>query len=144
MYYLTGNTVDGTVQWQHLNQYIKFIYIENIVKISFICCFIVTAKNLTGCFLFFCSWWLAEEYLFAVLGTQMVSRCPMLNNYFIKLKKCHQMFSIKMLFLKILSKTLHLNCFYDVIVWNFVSGLHLKLPWLSNITKIPAAFNSKL
>ena len=38
-------------------------------KTSFIYCFILTTKNLIWpvLFLFFCSWWLAEEYLFAVL-----------------------------------------------------------------------------
>ena len=38
-------------------------------KTSFIRCFIVTAENLVGpvVFLFFCSWWPAEEYLFAAL-----------------------------------------------------------------------------
>ena len=29
----TGNTLDKTVQWQHLNQYIKFIYIENVIRL---------------------------------------------------------------------------------------------------------------
>ena len=29
----TGNTVDKTVQRQHLNQYIKFIYTENVVRL---------------------------------------------------------------------------------------------------------------
>ena len=39
-------------------------------KISFICCFMVTAKNLIWpvVFLFLCSWWQAkEQYLFAAL-----------------------------------------------------------------------------
>ena len=47
-----------TVQRQHLNQYINFIYIENVVKANFIRCFIVTAENLIShvVFLFFCSW----------------------------------------------------------------------------------------
>ena len=30
------------------------------------------------------------------------------------------------------------------IVWNFVSGSHLKPPWLSNITKIPVSFKQML
>ena len=29
----TGNTVDETVERQHLNQYIKVIYIENVVRL---------------------------------------------------------------------------------------------------------------
>ena len=39
-------------------------------KTSFIHCFIVTAKNLIWpvVFLFFCSWWPAEEYLFEALS----------------------------------------------------------------------------
>ena len=36
-----------------------------------------------------------------------------------------------------------LNWLYEVIVWNFVSGLHLK-PSLLNITKILVAFKSDL
>ena len=38
-------------------------------KTNFICCFIVTTKNLIWLvvFSFFCSWWLAGQYLFAVL-----------------------------------------------------------------------------
>ena len=49
---------------------LTFIYIENIIKTSFICYFIVTSKNLIQQMViwFSCSWWLiAEEYLFAVL-----------------------------------------------------------------------------
>ena len=40
-----------------------FIYKENVVRPSFVCCFIVTAKILIWplIFLFFCSWLLAEE-----------------------------------------------------------------------------------
>ena len=34
------------VQRQHLNQYIKFTYIENVIRHSFIRCFIVIAENL--------------------------------------------------------------------------------------------------
>ena len=39
-------------------------------KASFICCFLMTAKNLIWLvlFLFFCSWWLTKEYLLAVLN----------------------------------------------------------------------------
>ena len=37
-----------------------------------------------------------------------------------------------------------LNWFYEAIVWNFVSGLHLKPSWLSNTTKMPVAFKPKL
>ena len=39
-------------------------------KTSFICCFLMTAKNLIWLvlFLFFCSWWPTEEYLLAVLN----------------------------------------------------------------------------
>ena len=49
-----GNTWTNTL---------TFIYIENTIKTSFIHYFIVTAKNLICpvAFLFFCSWWLAEE-----------------------------------------------------------------------------------
>ena len=48
---------------------VTFIYIENVVKTSFIRYFIVTAENLIWpvVFLFFYSWWPAEEYLFAAL-----------------------------------------------------------------------------
>ena len=76
----------------------------------------------------------------------------------------NERFSIKMLFLKILQYSWGNTCVkflrtpilknicvwrllnwpYEVIVWNFISGLHLKPSWLSNITKIPVAFNSKL
>ena len=58
-----GN-IDETVHRQHLNQYINIYLIENIVKTSFIRYFIATTENLifTGdFFLFFCSWWPAEE-----------------------------------------------------------------------------------
>ena len=79
-------------------------------------------------------------------------------------KSRHQRFSMKMLFLNILqyswentcvefSRTpilkniciwLLLNWLYKVIVWNFVSGLHLKSSQLSNITKIPVTFKTEL
>ena len=39
-----GNTVDETMQWQHLKQYI-YLHRE-CCKTSFICCFIVTSENL--------------------------------------------------------------------------------------------------
>ena len=75
-------------------------------------------------------------------------------------KRNHQRFSIETMFLTILQylqeKTcvkflrtpilkniciwLLLNWLREVIVWNFVSGSHLKPTWLSNITKIPVAF----
>ena len=38
---------------------------------------------------------------------------------------------------------LPLNWLYEVTVWNFVSGSHLKPSRLSNITKIPVNFKSK-
>ena len=40
----TGNTVDEPVQRQHFT--LTFIYIENIVRLVFFCCLIVTAENL--------------------------------------------------------------------------------------------------
>ena len=46
--------------------------------------------------------------------------------------------------LKNICVPLLLNWFYEVIVWNFVSGSHLIPFWLSNITKISIAFKSKL
>ena len=56
---------------QHLNRCIKFYLQRECHEISFICCFDVTAENLIWLvvFLFFCSWWPAEEYLFAALQT---------------------------------------------------------------------------
>ena len=54
-----GNTWTNTL---------TIIYLENVVKTGFIRCFIVTAESLIWpvVFLFFFSWWLAEEYyLFA-------------------------------------------------------------------------------
>ena len=79
-------------------------------------------------------------------------------------KNRHRRFSIKTLFLKILQYLrenvsvkflrtpilknicvwLLLNWLYEVIVWNFVSGSHLKPSRLSNITKIPVAFKTEL
>ena len=70
-------------------------------------------------------------------------------------KRNHQRFSIRPLFLKSLQYSwentcvkilrtpilknsclqLLLNWLFEVIVWKFVSGLHLKRSWLSNITK---------
>ena len=47
-------------------------------------------------------------------------------------------------FLKKILVRLLLNWLYKVIVWNFVSGLHLKPSWLSSITKIPVTFKPKL
>ena len=53
----------------------------------------------------------------------------------------------KKIFLKILQYSWEKICvrqllkwLYEVIVWNFVSGSHLKPSWLSNITKIPVTF----
>ena len=40
-----GITVDQTMQRQHLNQYINIYLHRQCCKTSFICCFIVTAKN---------------------------------------------------------------------------------------------------
>ena len=59
-----------TVQRQHLNQYIKFTYIENVIIHSFIRCIIVIAENFIWLVVFwlFCSWRRAEKsYLFAAL-----------------------------------------------------------------------------
>ena len=42
----TGNTVDETVQQQHLNQYINIYLHRECCKTGFICCFIVTAENI--------------------------------------------------------------------------------------------------
>ena len=42
----TGNTVDGTIQQQHLDQYINIYLHRECRKTSFICCFILTATNL--------------------------------------------------------------------------------------------------
>ena len=54
-----GNTWTNTL---------TFIYIDNVIMTSFIRYFIVTAENLIWLvFLFFCSWWPAEKYLFAAL-----------------------------------------------------------------------------
>ena len=64
-----GNTWTNTL---------TFIYIENVIKTSFICFFIVTAKNLIWLVVFwsFYWWWSAEEYficstVFILYGTQM-------------------------------------------------------------------------
>ena len=48
---------------------LTFIYIQNVVKTSFICYFVLTAENLIWpvIFLFFSSWWPTREYLFAAL-----------------------------------------------------------------------------
>ena len=57
---------------QHLNRCIKFYLQRECHEISFICCFDVTAENLIWpvVFLFFCSWWPAEEqYSSAALQT---------------------------------------------------------------------------
>ena len=63
----------------------------------------------------------------------------------------HRCFTVniaKFLRIPILNKIcvrLLLNWLYEVIVWGFVSGQSLSKPsWLSNITKIPAAFKSEL
>ena len=52
-------TVNGNTWTNRLT----LIYLENVVKTIFICCFIVTAENLIWLvvFLFFCLWWPAEE-----------------------------------------------------------------------------------
>ena len=42
----TGNTVHETVQQQHFNKCINIYVHQECCKTSFICCFIVTAKNL--------------------------------------------------------------------------------------------------
>ena len=42
----TGNTVDETMQQQHLNQYSNIYLHRECCKSSFICCFILTAENL--------------------------------------------------------------------------------------------------
>ena len=79
-------------------------------------------------------------------------------------KSSHQRFSLKTLLLKVLKHSqentsakflrtpilknicarLLLNWLYEVIVWNFVSRLHLKPFQLSNIAKIPVAFKPDL
>ena len=79
-------------------------------------------------------------------------------------KSSHWRFSIKIPFLKIFQYSqentyvkflrtpilknicirLLLNWLYEMIVWKFVFGSHLKPAWLSNITKIPVAFKPKL
>ena len=41
-----GNSIDETVHWEHLNQYINIYLHRECPKTSFICCFIVTTKNL--------------------------------------------------------------------------------------------------
>ena len=51
----------------------------------------------------------------------------------------HQCEIFKNIFVRLLLKSL-----YEVIIWNFVSGSHLKPSRLSNITKIPITFKSKL
>ena len=63
---LTGNAVDETMQQQHLNQYIKFIYIENVIRL-------VTTRNLIWrvVFLFFCSWWAADAYIIFICSTDI-------------------------------------------------------------------------
>ena len=38
---------------------------------------------------------------------------------------------------------LFLNWLYEVIIWKFVSGPHLKPSWLGNITKIPVNLSFK-
>ena len=50
--------------------------------------------------------------------------------------------SLRTPILKNICVRLLLNWLYEVIVWNFVSGSHLKLSRLSNITKIPVAFKA--
>ena len=42
----TGNTVDETVQQQHLTNTLNSFLSRECCKTSFVCCFIVTAKNL--------------------------------------------------------------------------------------------------
>ena len=44
-FWLTGNTVDKTMQWKHLNKHINIYLHRECCKASFICCFIVTAKT---------------------------------------------------------------------------------------------------
>ena len=93
---------------------------------------------------------------------EWVGRHPMLNSYFIKLKKqplevfyINAVLKIFAIFtrknwvkllrtLKNICIRLLLNRLYEVIVWKFVPGLHLKPSWLSNITKITIAFKPKL
>ena len=57
-FHWTGNTVDETMEQQHLNQYINIYLRTECYKTSFIHCFIVTTKNLISLlvFLFLCSW----------------------------------------------------------------------------------------
>ena len=79
-------------------------------------------------------------------------------------KNSYRRFSIRTLFLKILQYSQEnicvkflrsgilknisvrqlLNQLYEAVVWNFVSGLHLKPSELGNITIIPVAFKPKL
>ena len=76
-------------------------------------------------------------------------------------KNSHQRFPLKRLFLKILQYSwentsvkllittilkntciwLPLNWLYEMIVWNFIRGLHLKPSQLSDTRKIPVALN---
>ena len=39
-------TVDETIQWQHLDQYVNIYLHRECCKTSFICCFTVTTENL--------------------------------------------------------------------------------------------------
>ena len=68
---------------------LTFIYKKNVVKTSFIHCFIVVAENLTWpmVFSFFCSWWPAEEwYLFAVLEIQKFEYLDNKNSFLDEIK----------------------------------------------------------
>ena len=66
-----------------MNQYINIYLHWKCRKTSFIYFFIVTAKNLIllVVFLFFCSWWLAEEYLFVTLGKFLVFKRLLNKNF---------------------------------------------------------------
>ena len=59
--YFRWNCAMATLEWQ----YIKFIYTEHVVRVVLLFYCDRRKFNLSSGFLFFCSWWLAEEYLFA-------------------------------------------------------------------------------
>ena len=110
----TLNAVDETVQKQHLNQYNKLIYIENVVR-RFICCLMVAAKNLIWpeVSLFFCSWWPVEEYLQRCFIMIKVTECKLIYIYVFQV--CRTLFCQKQPF-PFLLKTIFLFIGYIFIL----------------------------
>ena len=68
---------------QHLNKYINIHLHRECPETSFICCFIVTAKNLIWpvVFSFFCSWWLERNIYLQCCGINPIFRPFPINAY---------------------------------------------------------------